>query len=474
MHQVSVGAESKPGEGFLTIAPTLSNGVMAAHLPGFLANYRRPLPAARQDIALAKAAGIDTFGCLLFNGHLPNSQYASMIHALFDAAAEDGAFKVEPDIWGTLKTPRDIDTLAAALGMLKDRHDNAWRRYKGRRVVTLWTDNGHLTDAQRKPLPYRETVDALFARIGGREAVFLTLYSPAELKRNNPDWFAGADAFAEWLSMDYGFSIQARTNAAAMVKAAGKEFWYPVMPSFAQSRGWPPGFYPNVREKLGMVNFLDDWQAAIEADAPAVMIATWNDLTEDSAIMPESNHGAVYQVLNAWCARRFQTGQSPAVDKEQVLLFHHPQVVEGLRLPAGREPMAAFPWARTTPPTDYVGVVGLLKEPARVVVQFGEQVMGEKTLPAGMTAWLLYHPQPKQGGRHAEDPPVYPVERSGLVLTVLDKPFRETQVCVFVYRGAERLGVFRSHRPIVAAAGRGEMQTVGDVFDLRPVTGTQP
>jgi len=461
MHQCCIGAECAPGDGPLDDSPTRVDGALGMHLPEELENYRRPLPAARHDIAMAKAAGVNTFACLLGDHHLPKSAYASMIHAMFDAAQEDGSFKVSVDIWSDFAKADAVERLANTLAILKERHDSAWRRYKGKRLLTLWTNYGDLKDPQGKPLPFKETIDALLARIGRRESVFLVLYCPDKLKLNNPDWFAGADAFTDWLNIDYGWASQRRVDDEALVKASGKEFWYPVMPSFTQAR---PGLKPNVREKLGMANFSEDWLAAIKADAPTVCIPTWNDLTEDSALMPESNHAAAYSELNRYYARWFETGQPPAVEREEVLLFHHPQVVEGLQLPAGREPMGSFPWARTTPPTDYIGVVGLFKQPARVIVKLGRKTLGEKELPAGMNQWLLYHPQDKQGGRHPDAPPVYPAERPGLFITKLSNPFTDADVYILVYRGEQRIGLFRSHRPIAGAAGRGEMQTIGDVF----------
>ena len=62
---------------------------------------------------------------------------------------------------------------------------------------------------------------------------------------------------------------------------------------------------------------------------------------------------------------------------------------------------------------------------------------------------------------------IYPKEEADFLITKLEKPFWDAEVYVAVYRGNDRIGMFRSHRPIVSAAARGELTTVGDVFPLK-------
>ena len=469
MHQMAVGAVNAPGQTHLSVEPTRWNGMLALHVPEYVANYGKPLAAARQDLALMKAAGINTIGLGLGNKHLPKSQFAAMIHAYYQAALEDGRIKIVPDIWGDLTQP---EALAAELALIKQRYEGAWLRRKGRLVISVWLDYG------AGSLPnYADTVRRLCAQIGGREQVFFVFYSPAALQRHNPAWLAGADAVTDWIHDSYALDRSALREAMDAAKAAGKEFWQPVMPSFAQARYPHPGITPNVREMLGMTWFREAWMAAIQAGAPAVCLQTWNDLSEDSSVMPESNHGYAYYELARYYARWFQSGRQPSVEKEQVLLFHHPQVVEGCELPAGRKTMEGFPVAlgkhfdtpehRRTPPTDYVGVVAMLKIPAKVSVMLGETVLAQRELPAGVTSWLIYQPRQLNDPRKlysGDAQAVYPQPGPDFLITTLDKPFWDAEVYLSVYRGEERLGFYRSHRPVAAAAARGELTTIGDVF----------
>ncbi len=468
---LAVGAVNGRNETHLSVEPSRANGQMAQHIPEYVANYGKPLEAARQDIAMMREAGVDAMAMLLCNRHM-KSQFAPMINAYCQAAVEDGVFKFEPDLWGDISKP---DEYAEDVGALY-KYEKAWLKRGGRLVVSLWMNYGS------NPLPpYKETTDKLFSKIGGRANVFLVLYSPKALKERNPEWFAGADAFTDWIHDSYGLSHTDLLEFMRCVKESGKECWAPVMPAFAQSR-YPhenSTFNPNVREKLGMTWFRESWLSAIEADAPATFIATWNDLSEDSSLMPETNHGYAYFELNKYYAAWFKTGRKPEIKKEQLLVFHHPQIVEGLKLPEGVKPMMGFPAnvnvfnvppVNRTPPTDYVGVVAMLQSPAKVAVMLGETVIGERECPAGLTSWLIYQPRNlNDPGKiyPIEDPgKAYPKEEQDFAITKLDKPFWDAEVYLSITRGAERIGFFRSHRPIAGAAGRGDMTTVGDAFTL--------
>jgi hypothetical protein len=465
MHQMAVGAVNAPGETHLSVEPTRTNGMMARHVSEYVAHYGQPDEAARLDVAVMRGAGINTIGLGLGNKHLPKSQFAAMIHGYYHAALADGHIKIVPDIWGDLS---QVDQLAAELGLIRQQYESAWLRRAGKLVIVVWLNGGS------GPLPdYEETTRRLCAQIGGREQVFFVFYSPAELKVKQPAWFAGADAFTDWLNDSYAMNRSRLPEAMAAAKGAGKEFWQPVMPSFTQARYPHPGIIPNVREMLGIAWFREAWLAAVEADAPAVCIQTWNDLSEDSSVMPESNHGYAYYELNRYYARWFQSGKPPEVEREQVLLFHHPQIVEGVQLPAGRAPVEGFPVSHgkrlgdRTPPTDYLAVVAMLKRPAKVTVQLGERVIAGREFPAGVNSWLIYQPRTANDPRnlYACDPEaVYPRPASDLAITKLDQPFEDAEVYAAVERDATRLGFFRSHRPIVSAAARGELTTVGDVF----------
>ena len=163
-----------------------------------------------------------------------------------------------------------------------------------------------------------------------------------------------------------------------------------------------------------------------------------------------------------------------------MLVYHHPQIVEGVQLPADRKPMEGFPVSHgkrfgypehlRTPPTDYLGVVAMLKSPAKIAVMLGETVVAQRELPAGVTFWLIYQPRQLNDPRHlyaGDAQTVYPKEEPDFFITTLDKPFWDAEVYLAVHRGGDRIGFFRSHRPIASAAARGDLTTIGDAFELK-------
>ncbi len=211
------------------------------------------------------------------------------------------------------------------------------------------------------------------------------------------------------------------------------------------------------------------WRQAIEADSKYIMLQTWNDLSEDSSIMPESNHGWAFFELNKYYSKWFHTGKEPAVEKEKILFFHHPQMASGVKVPEGHMQMVDHnfiknPDVPVTPPTDYIGVVAFLKAPAIISVQLSNTVIAKQDFPAGVHSWLAYKPAQYAVEKKWTD--VYPEESNWLSVTILDKPFTDSYVYLSVHRDNDRIGLFRSQRPIVEAAARSDMTVIGNVFDL--------
>ncbi len=137
--------------------------------------------------------------------------------------------------------------------------------------------------------------------------------------------------------------------------------------------------------------------------------------------------------------------------------------------------MESLSWAWTQP-TDYVGMVVSLKSPATVEVSVGGAVLGRRSFPAGLNAWLLYVPRPPgakagKGGRVYPSGSAPPFDVPGLTFfaeELSSRTFGPTisgeVAAVFMRDGIRQK--FISHRPIEGRACRGELTTVGDVFDL--------
>ncbi len=474
MHQMSVGVDTKPADALIAVEPNRANGVKALHSPDYLQYYAMPEAAARYDVKVMHSGGIDAMGLLLCNGHL-KSQFGPVINAYYQAAKADGHLKIFPDSWSDVTKPEGLNEMYSELYA---KYPDVWLKRNGKMVIALMLPRSNVPS-------YRATVDAMFKGLGGRDKVFLVLYDPVRLQKDNPDWFAEADAFSAWPTQSYGESVRELANFYETARASGKEIWAPVVPSFMQSR-YPHEngkFVPNLREKLGVVNFRYDWLEAIRNRAPVVMEITWNDLTEDSAIMPESNHSDAVYELNKLFVDLYKTGKLPAANQEMVFLFHHPQLVENLKLPDGVSAIESFPVSHgktfgserynRTPSTDYLCAVTFLKEPARITLYSGAKALYSYEAKAGLQFQLVYQPRslndPQKRYGCNEDL-VYPKSEGDLTVTPIKDPLTDSQLYVKVERGDKRLGFFRSHKPLSSAAGCGDMTMTGDCFRLNKLS----
>ncbi|MFZ2657030.1 MAG: endo-1,3-alpha-glucanase family glycosylhydrolase [Victivallales bacterium] len=463
-------------------SPSKDCGVLAVHEPMYLNFWDKPKEAAELDVKLIKEAGFDCMAIWASGEQWHRTQGLKTSIPYFDAARKFG-IKICPDLWfASTEIDTDAngnptnkwDNLGFLLGYLKQNYDDIWLRDDtGRRMVFLVNGASQYED-------YLSVMDKLCAEVPRSEICLVSMttngknirpgWSLPEGSQNANDvgWFKGVDLFHSWDSTPWSKTQARRTLTENNLSSSNRIFIPSAINSLAQSRG--SHTTKSVHENLGFMKMSSLWRRAIEVRSKYIYVATWNDLTEDHAIMPESNHGWAFWELNRYYSQWYHTGKEPAVEKEKVLLFHHPQPAAGVKVPEGRIQMFDHnvlkePDVPTTLPTDYVGVVAFLRQPATLSVQFGTDVIAKRDFPAGVHSWLIYNPRKEVLDNKWTE--AYPKDSDWLSVTTLGKPFSDTQVYLNVYRGADRIGMFRSHRPIVEAAGRSDMTTIGDVFELQ-------
>ena len=462
------------------MAPSDFSGVRCEPSLEYMPYYGRLKEAARYDINVAQRAGVNTFALLFGVSSMDEkkSRYAKVAHAYFQAAPEFKDFMLFPDIWADLD-PKSLDLLADGLGEIAEKYDNVWRRYKGRRVLRLMMVDPLV---KNQLPPYKETMDRLLKKVGGRDAIFLVLLAPTSTKLDGygkrpipEDWARGADAFMNWAgSSSYGDQAVVMPQGARDAEALGKEYFESINPSFQQARPFLKR-PPIVKEALGIMNFMDGWKMAINRGSGMVVVATWNDLTEDSGMMPTKNHGDAYCDLNRYFAKQYQSKAAPPIEQEQILLFHHPQTVSNVKLPEGYDAPKSYSWL-ATPPTDFVAVVGFFKEPTKLIVHIGTQVTATKEFRPGMESWLIYHPtdmatirdQEPDKQVYAKKEAFYPKESGNLSITTVAAPFQDAEVYVEAFRNDARVALYRSKQPILGADRWGDLSTSGEIFNYPP------
>ena len=476
-------------------------------LPEYMKFSGDPMGFARFDIHMAKEVGIDAF-CFGDLSYGYKTQFTDTFWDYWKAAREDGTFKLVPftllfnkGAWGDTSWFRFQKTWPL---LIKDYRD-VILQIDGKYVLHSW-----IGDPRTPGLTTDDEIDAILSGLGGPKKVFLiqqTSYlanltpvagfdrkeydNPivAQLKRSIQKYASAMTQFQEESYGDLPATEDALTDVS---RELGKETVAPVMQGFYQSRWqfredkWPGG---RINEKLGFAGCYYQWRHAIDSHARIAYITTWNDLTEDHSVMPEELHGYAFYELTKYFIKWFKSGTRPPVEKEQVLMFHHPQLTEKmLQVPPG-----AFVAGRYnnsgTPPTDYIGVVVMLKNPATVTVEMGVSSSGipntrlaSRDFPAGTNFWLIYHPlnNASQSAIADVDPskgfskdshPVYPEQRDDFFVTKLNEGLEDRELFIRVVRGDRNVGYFTTHRAIVGAAAAGNLGTVGDVFELPQANG---
>jgi hypothetical protein len=477
--------DSMAADSFPKGLPSGQNDVRGRLFPGQMVS-EDVFEVSRWDIEQALAAGIDAFaiwmyprlGDPLMGGQHGTFKSRKRLEALFTEMRKNGKMKFFPDYWWYKMSPENwvkvfprgwqsepMPTIEQEMKrqgeMLRDwmlRFGDVWLQRNGKFVV------GMQDHALFQTVPYEKAMAWLFGPMGGRKKIFLSLSRYPLSGTVSSDWLAGADAVMDWdANRSYGESLEERAAGKEFARQYNKEWWSACSPGFSQSRqgdATAPAI-PNVYERLGIIAFRQAWLDAIATGVPAVYLITWNDRSEDTEIMPTFDHGMAIQRLTAFFSRWFHQGKTPDIDREELLLFHHPQVVEKLELPLGRQPSASPDWC-LTPPTDYVALCSFLRTPAEISVYFQKKCVATRMIPAGFHTWLLYHPARKTNGAA-----VYPREDRSLSVTVLPEAFSDAEVAVKVSRPGQEAERFFSHLPIVSAAGRADLGTVGDVFVIK-------
>ncbi len=444
-----------------------------------------PLGAAKDDLRLATYAGIDAFGVFLLGNMSFHKVYAKETEAYWQAAQADGTFKLFPELWNGYDNPKAIKVFCDELRDTMAKYDDAWLRIDGKRVFFV----------AHARLLKKALLDELMAALGGRDKVFLIF----DVKPAHADYATGykyyskatseahaalADAVMDWSASDLGSTRDNVRAYHAYSARVGRELCERIVPSYFVRR---QNLGPFILERLGFAGFREDWERTIAGTNRLAYVVTWNDPAEDSGLVPDVNHEYAFLELSRFYAEWFKTGHRPAVAQEQILLFHHPQVTgRKIALPEGGKHTVRHN-AQGTPPTDYIGVVAMLKEPATIAVELksahpGMQVystVAERTFAAGTHFWLIHHPlahamdstiansDPKNVPEPLYPKPIYPETSGDLVVDTMPALTGTRGVYLNVRRGGKTVGFFRSRSKIVDQDVAGNLCTIGNVFQLK-------
>lgn len=243
----------------------------------------------------ADDAGIDAFVCTWYGPNEPrlHERCGKVLHA---AAGRDFQVTFIPDqaadFTGTLKNPQGmIDSLK----LLRDRymsHSN-WLRWNGKPVVVFWNlpsfgDVGAWRNVQQQVDPNHEWFWLGEGTNFGYLDVFDGLYFFDITWQSDPARAMGS----------YARGLEQYNKA----KGARKPFISTVMPGYDDSR--IRGGHA-VRDRANGDYYRAAWQTALDRNAQAVMITSFNEWFEGHQIEPSRRYGNLYLDLTRDYAERF-------------------------------------------------------------------------------------------------------------------------------------------------------------------------
>ena len=349
--------------------PAGESGVHASY-GGFLRDrpaVRNVSPSAdwrlddmKLDVGRAAAAGIDGFAVDVVSIDPTSRAWANVVLLLQAAHAVSPTFRIvlQPDMVGLAS--QDVASLARATATLAT-YPAAFRT-GGRLLVSPFF-------AERRSVPWWSQYLAEMSS---------TYSTPTSLFPVLNDDVTYADDFApisigvgNWGSRNPAWNSPSSTSATsprgriAAVHARGDLWMQPVSVQDERPRS---GLFD---EAANTTNLRSTWQVARDGGADWVLLPTWNDWAEGTAIAPSLFHGYAYLDLMAYYIAWFKAGTPPALVRDGVYLTHR-------RQPAAAVPQ--FPESTLmrlrggTPAQDTVESLSFLTAPATVSVDVGGAV----------------------------------------------------------------------------------------------------
>jgi len=340
---------------------------------------RDPYPAgvdwlakdAETEVANAAAYGIDGFTVNLFNfpgegSDAGTKRNARVVQCLLDAANNHGGFTVclMPDMTSG-PGRKTADELAAAIAKVAAANPACYRLDDGRLVVAPF-------HAETHPVDWWKQFLLLLTGTYNTPVAFWPLFLSATAHID--EYAPIAYGITEWGTRDPTGSSP--TGSAARIKAArakGLKWMQPV--SVQDERPREGRFW----EAQNTGNLRTTWQIAIDNDADAVQLITWNDHTEGTANQPSMQHGRAFLDVSSYYAAWYKLGTPPTILQDAVILTHRQQPWQAK--PSYPE-TKLMKNAGQTPPGDVVEALSFLTAPALVTIDD----LAPASAPAGVSA----------------------------------------------------------------------------------------
>lgn len=337
-----------------------------------------------KEFALLSAAGVGAVGLLISPSHLPSSQFAAGLHMVAEVAAHSNT-KIILELWGN-PWAEDYARYGSTVHEFVQAHPNAFAFREGKPILVFAFDPNQSPQVHSPLTSPTAAIADFLVSWGGRQDVYMMTYLPYALRTAlTSPMVQLSDAVDVWTPED-DWSARHSNVVFDVGQRLHKDVAFPVSPSFYQRRsGQAPMEYGN---SFGAARYLDAWRQAIAKRPPFVNIQTWNDFSEDSAILPTNTAGYAWLHLTSYFARWLRDNREPAIETERIMLFHPKQLVAA-NLASAADRVSNPKWRHGSPTVDYINVVTMLQQPATIRVHLGTQTW-ERRVDAGVRDWVIY------------------------------------------------------------------------------------
>ncbi|KRQ17381.1 hypothetical protein AOQ71_02280 [Bradyrhizobium manausense] len=407
--------------------------------------------AAVKEFELFNSAGLDAVSLLLGPRMLPSSQFSRGLELVARVADRSNSTKVIPELWADPLSD-DFKSFGQNVKRFMDAHPNAFLSRDGKPVFAFAFDSKSMAKVHDPYSGASKKIDEFLAPWGGSEFAYIIYYVPYDLnKAIESPLVHEADAVAVWTPQD-DWSALHSSVVFKIASSLHKDAVFPVSPSFYQRRaGQFPMEYGN---SFGAARYIDGWLEALRKRPAFVNIQTWNDFSEDTAIVPSSTAGETWLHLTAYFSSWLKTGFPPNRREERVMLLRPKQLVRAKLDNAGAKTINAA-WRHGSPTVDYIDVVTILREPALVRLTLGSQIW-ELPVPAGIYEWLVRSNEAGSPGQSS-----YPTDTK-LRHVTLAGAFESAVPVVQLFRGENLIGVVESKAPLLDKGGWQDFTIIAD------------
>lgn len=347
--------------------------------------------AETTELNLAAAAGLSAFGLLISPTNIqPISAYLPGLKNLAKAAASTSV-KLLPDIWFSSNsmltcTPTNpCDALSwAAFGQnvknYMDAYPNSFLKSNGKWLILVSSAlySNYVTASQ---------FSHFFDPWGGRSNFFVIESTGPWTDLNAftaSGWASSSQALSMWTG-DLGWNAVQYQALLSETAVNNSPLVWPIHTAYFAFRDGNQ----SIQENFGITNMVDQWSHAINQRIPLVINQTWNDFSEDHAIMQTNTRGQTLVHLTRYFADWYKTLKQPTINKDRVFLFYRRQLTTTTLTSATA--IATPPGCSQSPVVDYINVVSMLTKPGTLELSDGVLKM-TLSAPAGYYEWLVYAP----------------------------------------------------------------------------------